>query len=155
MSLEAEFSEILVELSKFQSAIGRVHEGLKSPKEAAILGDLLTQIDKARNEAQTAVPAAIQRISEVAKDVQQRAEEQRKKLAELQQQIEERKKNPPQPPTAPPKPELKLEPHLGAKLAAELLQHVAPTAAITSAESSTQVIKEIWEDWNWDNQGAN
>ena len=155
MSLEAEFSEILVELSKFQSALGRVQQGLKSPKEAEILGDLLKQINQAQSDAQTAVPAAIQRISEVAKDVQQRAEEQRKKLAELQQQIEERKKNPPQPPTAPPKPELKLEPHLGAKLAAELMQHVAPVTANASVESSTQVIKEIWEDWNWDSQGQN
>ena len=129
MSLENEFSELLRELSKFQTALDRVQQGLKSPKEQAILGDLLSQIDQARTDAQSAVPTAIQKIHDVAKDVQQRAEEQRKKLAELQQQIEERKKAPPPTPVKPSKPEVKLEPHLGAKLAAELMQHVKPVTA--------------------------
>jgi polyhydroxyalkanoate synthesis regulator phasin len=154
MSLQTEFTEILGELTKFQSAIGRVHQGLRSTKEREILGDLLSKITQARSDAETAVPVAIQKIRDVAQDVQKRAEEQQKKLAELQQQIEERKKNPPQPPAPPAKPEIQFDPNLGAKLCQELMQRVAPASSATD-EKPTQVIKEIWEDWNWDNYGKN
>lgn len=154
MSLANEFSEILTELSKFQSAIGRVHQGVRASKERDMLGELITKIDEARNEAQSAVPAAINKIHEVAKEVQQRAEEHKQKLVELQKQIEERKNNPPKPPAPPAKPEVHFDPNLGAQLCKELMQHVAPPAA-ASAQQSTQVIKEIWEDWNWENFGKN
>jgi polyhydroxyalkanoate synthesis regulator phasin len=118
MSLESEFSGLIAELSKFQTALDRVQQGLKSPSERAILDDLLEQIHQAHHDAQSAVPAAIQKIHEVVQDVQQRAEEQRQKLAVLQQQIERRKQTPASTPVTPSKPELKLEPHLGATLAA-------------------------------------
>lgn len=154
MSLETEFSAILGELTKFQSAIGRVHKGLHAQKEKEILGELLGKIDQARTDAETAVPAAIQKIRDVAQEVQARAEEQQKKLAELQKQIEERKKNPPQPPAPPAKPEVHFDPNLGAQLAHELIERVAPMQA-APIEKPTQVIKEIWEDWNWDNYGKN
>jgi DNA-binding protein H-NS len=150
MSLQNEFTEIMSELSKFQSALGRVHSGLKATKEKEMLGELLGKIEEARVEAQSAVPAAIQRIHEVAKDVQKRAEEHKRKLVELQKQIEERKNNPPQPAAPPPKPEVQFDPNLGMQLSRELLQHVAPPVAATSTEKPTQVIKEIWEDWNWE-----
>lgn len=154
MSLATEFSEIMTELSKFQAAIGRVHQDVRSPKEREMLGELIGKISEARTQAETAVPAAISKIHEVAKDVQQRAEEHRRKLIELRQQIEERKKNPPQPPAPPPKPEVQFDPNLGAQLCRELMQHVAPPAT-TAAQQGTQVIKEIWEDWNWENFGKN
>ncbi len=154
MSLQTEFSEILQELSKFQSAIGRVHEGLRSEKERAILGDILTKIDNARVDAETAVPNAIAKIKEVAQDVQKRAEEQSRKLAELQKQIDERKKNPPKAPAPPKAPEVKFDPKLGAMLSAELMEHVAPPETV-SVQPSRQVIKEIWEDWNWDRHEQN
>jgi polyhydroxyalkanoate synthesis regulator phasin len=154
MSLETEFSAILGELTKFQSAIGRMHHGLHAQKEKEILGDLLSKIDQARTEAETAVPAAIQKIRDVAQDVQARAQEQQKKLADLQKQIEERKKNPPKPPAPPAKPEVQFDPNLGAQLAQELMQRVAPAQAAPT-EKPTQVIKEIWEDWNWENYGKN
>lgn len=154
MSLQTEFSEILQELTKFQSAIGRVHQGLRSEKEREILGDILTKIDQARVDAETAVPNAMAKIREVAKDVQQRAEEQAKKLAELQKQIDERKKNPPKAPAPPAPPEIKFDPNLGAILSAELMEHVAPPQ-VDSLEPRPQVIKEIWEDWNWERHARN
>ena len=117
-------------------------------------GQLLTRIEQARTEAETAVPNAIAKIREVAQDVQKRAEEQAKKLAELQQQIEERKKNPPKAPPVPAKPEVKFDPNLGAVLCQELLEHVAPRPT-NSSEPQRQVIKEIWEDWNWDSHQRN
>lgn len=150
MSLQNEFTEIMTELTKFQSALGRVHTGLKSPKEKEMLGELLGKIEEARVEAQSAVPAAIQKIHEVAQDVQQRAEEHKRKLVELQKQIEERKNNPPQPAAPPPKPEVQFDPNLGMQLSRELLQHITPPAAAITSERPTQVIKEIWEDWNWE-----
>lgn len=154
MSLATEFSEILNELSRFQSAIGRVHEGVRSQKEREMLGELITKINEARSQAETAVPAAIDKIKQVAQEVQQRAEEQKQKLAELYKQIEERKNNPPKAPPPPPKPELHFDPNLGAQLSQELIQHVAPPTT-GAAPPATQVIKEIWEDWNWDNYGKN
>jgi hypothetical protein len=155
MSLQTEFTEILSELTRFQSAIGRVHEGLRSQKEREILGDLLSKISQARTDAESAVPAAIQKIHEVAADIQKRAEEQKRKLEELQKQIEQRKAKAAQPPAPPPaKPEVQLDPNLGAQLARELMQHVAAPAS-AAANKPTQVIKEIWEDWNWENYGKN
>jgi DNA repair exonuclease SbcCD ATPase subunit len=154
MSLATEFSEIITELSKFQSTISRVHQGARASKERDMLGELITKIDEARNEAQTAVPNAINKIHQVAKEVQQRAEEHKAKLVELQKQIEERKKNPPQPPAPPAKPDVQFDPNLGAQLCKELMQHVAPPSAAT-VQQPTQVIKEIWEDWNWENFGKN
>jgi hypothetical protein len=154
MSLETEFSEIMGELTKFQAAIGRVSTGVRSRKEHEMLSELIDKIEEARVQAETAVPAAIKKIYSVASDVQQRAEEQQKKLAELQAQIEERKKNPPQPPAAPAKPEIKFDPNLGARLSRELMDHVAPPPSAPT-ERPAQVIKEIWEDWNWDSYGKN
>ena len=154
MSLQNEFSAILQELNKFQSTIGRVHQGLNNEKEQAILGELLTKIETARADAESAVPNAMAKIREVAMDVQKRAEEQAKKLADLQKQIEERKKNPPQAPPPPAKPEVKFDPALGALLSQELLEHVAPRA-VSQLPPQRQVIKEIWEDWNWDHHERN
>ena len=62
MSLETEFSEILTELTKFRSAIGRVQAGMRSTQEREVLGDLLGQMDQARVDAESAVPEAIKRI---------------------------------------------------------------------------------------------
>lgn len=154
MSLETEFSEIMQELTKFQSAIGRVYQGLNSEKERNILGDMMAKMDQARVDSEKAVPAAIAKIKEVAQDVQVRAEEQSKKIAELHKQIEERKKNPPKPPAPPAIPEVKFDPNLGAVLSAELLEHVKPRE-VDRAEPQRQVIKEIWEDWNWDKHEQN
>lgn len=154
MSLQVEFGAIMQELTKFQNAMGRAQQGLKNPEEREMVGELLTRIEKARADAETAVPNALTKIREVVESVQQRAEEQSKKLAELQKQIEERKKNPPKAPTPPPKPEVKFDPMLGAMLSKELIAHVTPPV-VSSEEPQRQVIKEVWEDWNWDSHERN
>lgn len=147
MSLETEFTEILGQLSQFQSAIGRVHQTLRAPKEREILGDLIAKIEQARQDAQTAVPAAIRKIHEATRDVEQRAQAQQAKLDVLQKQLEERQKNPPKPPAPPAPPPVKFDPNLGAELCRELLQHLSPPHAAASSPG-VQVVKEIWEDWN-------
>jgi hypothetical protein len=149
MSVEAEFSEIMQELTQFQTAIGRAASGLKNDREREMVSDLLQRIQAARVDAESSVPAAINKIREVAQDVQRQAEEHHKKLNELAQQIEERKNNPPKAPAPPPKPEVQFDPNLGATLSAELLSHLSPSAALSSSAPPGQIIKEIWEDWNW------
>jgi hypothetical protein len=118
-------------------------------------GELLERIQQARVDAETSVPAAIDKIRSVAEDLQKRAEEHHKKLGELAKQIEQRKNNPPQAPPPPAKPEIKFDPNLGATLSAELLAHLAPMPATAVPAAAKQVIKEVWEDWNWDNFAKN
>ena len=155
MSLLNEFSEIMQELTQFQTAIGRATAGLKNPREREMVEEMLTRIQQAHVEAESAVPAAINKIRSVAEDLQQRAKEHHEKLSHLAKQIEERKNNPPQTSPPPDKPEIKFDPNLGAVLSAELLSHLQPATPVASPAEAKQVIKEIWEDWNWDNFAKN
>jgi hypothetical protein len=155
MSLLDEFSGIMQELTQFQSAIGRAASGLKDPREREMVGELLDRIEQARVDAESAVPAAIERIRSVAEDLQKRAQEHHKKLDELAKQIEERKNNPPKAPPPPAKPEVKFDPNLGAALSAELIAHLAPPEAVAAPGEAGQVIKDVWEDWNWDSFAKN
>jgi hypothetical protein len=123
---------MFAELTHFQEVMNRVHGSLRNPEDKAKLGEVLTQLQKARAEAEEKVPAILQEKLRHAQKAKAEMEVLAKQLREKQQELEAQKKEAVEKkaaaqtavtvPSLPARPELSIDPKLGQDLRTELLK---------------------------------
>jgi pyruvate/2-oxoglutarate dehydrogenase complex dihydrolipoamide acyltransferase (E2) component len=106
--------------------MGQVHARLRNPGDKAKLGELLTQLQKARADAEEQVPAILQEKLENAQKAKVEMEALSQKLTQKMEELEAQKKAAEKPapgaPPLPPVPEAPVDPKRGQDLRLELLK---------------------------------
>ena len=150
MAATVDFQSVMSELTDFQNALGRIHANLTNVKNKEILGDMLDKMSGARTEVEVEYPKAMNLIDETARTVKAESQAELAKLAEERAQREQEQATieaaKPKAALSLPKPEAKVDPALGLKLRAELLERFGP--GNDSADVGRNRIREAWQDWD-------
>jgi hypothetical protein len=117
---------MFADLAHFQDVVNRVHAGLRNPANKAKLGELLEQLQKAREQAEKVIPPVLEqklRSAQQAKsDMETLAQRVREKQTELEAQRKQAAASLPSAPSLPSVPEAPVEQKSGHDLRIELLQ---------------------------------
>jgi hypothetical protein len=117
---------MFADLAHFQEVVNRVHEGLRNPADKARLGELLEQLQKAREQAEKEIPPILeeklQHAQRAKSEMEAVAQQFREKLIELEAQRKQATASRPVAPPVPSVPEAPIEQKSGHDLRIELLQ---------------------------------
>lgn len=150
MAAPIDFQSVMAEVGNLQTAIAKIHGGLKNKKNKEILGDVLDQMTRARADVEIEYPKALAMVQEtarrnLAKAQEMRANLEQQKAACEQRQAEIQAAQKKAAEAKPAKPEAKVDPALGPKLRIELLQRFS--AKVDTTQSEARKIREAWQDW--------
>jgi hypothetical protein len=160
-----DFNAVMTDLSKFQQEVGKIHQQLTSPRQKEVLGEALDRVRQARAEVERTYKPTIQKIEDSARESAAQAEALKAENEQLKQQYqqkaaaqrakkENKKKRRAQAMKAPKPPKVQAGPlslHAAPQLRQELLSRFQSKPAQPASRSKAD--REIWEDWNWDENG--
>jgi DNA repair exonuclease SbcCD ATPase subunit len=141
-----DFNQLLEQIARIEQMMADTYASAPPCKEKELLGQVIQSVKENRAKAQEMFPKAVAAIKENAARTQADLEKTRQEFAAAQAQLAQAMEQAKQLPQPPPRPVFPIDPGLGQKLRAELLDLFGD--AKPHGDASPR-IKEIWEDWDW------